>query len=178
MLHFEFRRGEKKKTLKQWVIYSVSTAAAASLLVHFGNELLRSKHGEFVRDALCAVSKATPDGRFLRLFGSMCRAVKDGTITSVEAKKIVGRGQQVTGIASNFFNSDPSNLELRAEDEANHAIDVWKRSNPSPRIPQSFLKSFPGLSEEQLCVLSQAEKYVDESAIGLRYVGMEVCDEE
>lgn len=179
MPFFEFHREERKKSLKQWVIYSVGAATAVSLVVHFGNELLRSKHGEFVRDALCSVSRVLPDGKFSRLFGSMCRAAKDGIITPDEAKKIVGRGQQVAGVFSEYFDKDQANLELRAEDEVSHAIEMWKRSNPSPKIDPSLRKKFQGLSEEQLCVLSQAERYeLSDGTLGTRYVGMSVCDEE
>lgn len=179
MRYFEFHRGERKKSLKQWVVYSVSTAAAVSLVVHFGNELLKSKHGEFVRDALCSVSRVLPDGRFSRLLGSMCRAAKDGAITPDEAKKIIGRGQQVVGVFSEYFDKDQANLELRAEDEVSHAIEMWKRSNPSPKIDSALRKKFPGLNKEQLCVLSQAERYeLSDGTLGIRYVGMGVCDEE
>jgi len=179
MPYFEFHKGERKKSLKQWVIYSVSAAAAVSLIVHFGNELLKSKHGEFVRDALCSVSKVLPDGKFSRPFGSMCRAAKDGEITPDEARKILGRGQQAVGVFSEYFDKDQSNLELRAEDEVSHAVEMWKRSNPSPRINSALRKTFPQLSEEQLCVLSQAERYeMSDGTLGVRYVGMSVCEEK
>lgn len=179
MPYFEFHKEERKKSPKQWVIYSIGATTAVSLVVHFGNELFRTKHGAFVRDALCSVSKVLPDSGLSRLFGSMCRAANDDVITPDEAKKIIGRGQQVVGIFSEYFDKDQTNLELRAEDEVSYAIEMWKRSNPSPKIDSSLRKKFPELSEEQLCVLSQAERYeLSDGTLGIRYVGMGVCNKE
>lgn len=108
----------------------------------------------------------------------MCRASKDGVITAPEAKTILGRAQQVTGVASKYFDNDYENTDLRAKDEIDFAIEGWKRLNPSPKIDAKLRKQLPNLSEDQLCVLSQAERYVDSDSIGIRYIGMMVCEEE
>lgn len=172
MFHF----GRQRPTAKQWAVYSIGTAAAVSLVVHFGNVLLASKHGEFVKDLVCSVSKVLPDGDLARFFSSACRASADRKITPDEAKKIVGRAQQVTGKGSEYFDNDYQNTNLRAEDEVDFAIEKWKRLNPSPKIDPELRRQFPLLTEDQLCVLSQAERYIDEKTIGIRYVGMSVCE--
>jgi uncharacterized protein YjbJ (UPF0337 family) len=174
MAQYNFHFGKKEKTLKQWVIYSVSTAVAVSLLSYYGTSLLRSRHGAFVRDALCSVSRVFPN----RLLSSLCRTAKTGRVTEDDAKTIIGRAQQAAGIASDFFDNDRANTDLRAKDEVSFAVEEWKRLNPSPKIDQALRKQHPLLSEAQLCVLSQAERYVDGDAVGIRYVGMQVCEEE
>jgi len=173
MLHF----GRQKPTIKQWVAYSIGTATAVSLIAHFGNVLLASKHGEFARDLVCSVSKVLPDGDLARLFSSACRASADRKITPDEAKKIVGRAQQVTGKGSEYFDNDYHNTVLRAEDEVDFAVEKWKLLNPSPKIDPELRRQFPLFTEDQLCVLSQAQRYAEPGLIGVRYVGMEVCEE-
>lgn len=174
MFHF----GRQRPTTKQWVVYSIGTAAAVSLVVHFGNVLLASKHGEFVKDLVCSVSKVLPDGGLARLFSSACRAAEDRKITPDEARKVLGRAQQVSGRGPIYFDNDPQNTDLRAEDEVDFAIEGWKRLNPSPKVDSTLRRQFPLLTEDQLCVLSQAEHYVDGTAIGIRYVGMSVCERD
>jgi hypothetical protein len=174
MTQYNFHFGKKEKTLKQWVIYSVSTALAVSLLSYYGTSLLRSRHGAFVRDALCSVSQVFPN----RLLSSLCRTAKTGRVTEDDAKTIIGRAQQATGIASDFFDNDRNNTDLRAVDEISFAIEEWERLNPSPKIDPKLRRQFPTFTEEQLCVLSQAERYVDGAVIGIRYVGMRVCEDE
>lgn len=122
------------------------------------------------------MSKVLPEGDLARLFSTMCRAVDDRVITPKEAKTALGRAQQATGIASEYFDNDRDNTDLRAEDEVDFAIEGWKRLNPSPKIDKALRREFPLLTEEQLCVLSQAERYTDGDAIGIRYVGMSVCE--
>lgn len=131
-----------------------------------------------MRDVICSVSKVVPEGNVSRLLSAMCQASKDGTITPPEAKVILGRGQQVNGIGSNFFDNDRENTDLRAEDEVSYAIEQWVKQNPSPKIDLKLRKQFPSLTEIQLCVLSQAKRYTDGDAVGIRYVGMEVCEED
>lgn len=178
MAKLGFHFGRKKHSIWSWVGYSAGTAAAVSLLVHFGNALLSSKHGEFVRDFACSASKAFPDGDISRFLFSFCEAAKDGKIDPDEAKGIIDRGQRVTGIGSDFFDRDPVNLERRAKDEVDYAIDRWKAANPSPRIDPELRRLNPTLDDTQLCVLSQAERYTDGDATGIRYVGMSVCEED
>lgn len=175
---YGFRIGRRETTVKKWVVYSLGTATAVGLIVHFGNMLLVSKYGELFRDAACAASKVVPDGDLARLMSTLCRASKDGVITPVEAKAALGRAQQVTGQFSEYFDNDRDNTDLRAEDEVDFAIEGWKRLNPSPKIDPRLKKQFPEMTEKQLCVLSQAERYVDGDAIGIRYVGMSVCEDE
>lgn len=91
---------------------------------------------------------------------------------------MLGRAQQVTGFAPEYFDYDKDNTDLRAKDEVDFAIENWKKLNPSPKIDSALRKQFPTFTEEQLCVLSQAERYTDGNAIGIRYVGMVVCEEE
>lgn len=174
MFHF----GRQRPTAKQWAVYSIGTAAAVSLVVHFGNVLLASKHGEFVKDLVCSVSKVLPDGDLARLFSSACRAAEDRKITPDEARKVIGRAQQSSGRGSTYFDNDDQNTDLRAEDEVDFAIEGWKRLNPSPKVDPALRRQFPLLTEDQLCVLSQAERYIDEKTIGIRYVGMSVCEHD
>jgi len=174
MPQHNFSFGKKEKTLKQWVMYSVGTATAVALLSHFGTQLLQSKHGGFVRDAVCSVSRVFPN----RFLSTLCRTAKSEKVSKDDAKTIIGRGQQMTGIASDFFDNDRENTDLRARDEVSFAIEEWERLNPSPKIDPKLRRQFPTFTEEQLCVLSQAERYADGAAIGIRYVGMRVCGDE
>lgn len=176
MLNFHF--GRRRPTIKQWAVYSVGTAAAVSLIVSVGNSILSSRHGVLFKDTVCAIGKALPDGDLSRLFRSLCRAVKDGVITPEEAKTALGRAQQATGKFDVYFDNDRENTDLRAKDEVDFAIEEWKRLNPSPKINPAMRRDFPSLTTAQLCVLSQAERYTDGDSIGIRYVGMEVCEEE
>lgn len=175
--HFKFYLGKREKTIKQWVVYSIGTATAVSLVVHFGNVLLASKYGEIFRDAVCSASKVFPDGDIARALSSACQASKDRVITPDEAKKIIDRVAKSTGVATDYFDSDQANLNLRAEDEVAFAIESWKRANLGPKIDPALREQFPDFTEDQLCVLSQAERYTDGDAIGIRYAGMEVCEE-
>jgi hypothetical protein len=177
-MRFNFHFGRRRPNIKQWAAYSIGTATAVGLIVHYGNMLLASKHGEFIRDAICAASKVVPDGDIARLMSTLCRVSKDGTITPEEAKTALGRAQQATGKFDVYFDNDRENTDLRAVDEVDFAIEGWKRLNPSPKIDPSLRAQHPEMGEEQLCVLSQAERYTDGDAIGIRYVGMGVCENE
>lgn len=177
-LRFNFHFGRRRPNIKQWAVYSVTAAAAVSLIVHYGNVLLASKHGEFMRDAICSVSRVLPDGDLARLMSTLCRASKDGVIGEDEAKTALGRAQQATGKFDEYFDNDTVNTDLRAKDEVDFAIEGWERKNPGPKIDPALRKQFPDFTKDQLCVLSQAERYTDGDAIGIRYNGMEVCDEE
>ena len=77
-----------------------------------------------------------------------------------------------------YFDNDRQNTNLRALDEVDFAIERWKLTNPAPKIDDSLRQQLPSLSETQLCVLSQAERYTDGDAIGIRYAGMSVCEAE
>lgn len=168
----------KRPTVGQWVAYSVSIAVAAPLVVHFGNKLLSSRHGAFARDAICAVTRVLPNGDLARLFSTVCRAAKDGKITTEEARSALDRGAKAAKISSSFFDNDSYNTDIRAQDEVDYALERWKFQNPAPVVSHSLRKQFPSMLEAQLCVLSQAEKYHEDGSIGLRYVGMGVCEEE
>lgn len=174
---FNFSFGRRRPNTKQWVAYSVATATAVGLVVYYGNVLLASKHGEFVREAICSVSKVLPDGDLARLMSTLCRASKDGVIDKDEAKTALGRAQQITGKFNEYFNNDTANTDLRVKDEVDFAIEGWERANPGPKFDPDLRKQFPGFTEEQLCVLSQAERYTDGNTIGIRYFGMQVCEE-
>jgi hypothetical protein len=173
MPQYNFHFGRKEKTLKQWVIYSLGVALAVSLLSYYGTSILKSKHGAFITDLLCSVSKIFPT----RLSNSLCRTARSGEVTADDAKTIVGRIQQVVGTGSDFFDNDPLMTDLRARDEVNFAIEEWKRFDPSPSIDEKLKKQFPQLASEQLCVLSQAERYSDGDALGIRYIGMTTCED-
>lgn len=177
-LRFNFNFGRRRPNIKQWAVYSVTTVATVSLIVHYGNALLSSKHGEFFRDAICAAAKVFPEGDVARALSSACRASKDGVITPDDAKTVLGRVQQTTGKFDEYFDNDSTNTDLRTKDEMDFAIEEWERKNPSPKIEPDLRKQFPDFTEEQLCVLSQAERYTDGNTIGIRYAGMGVCKEE
>lgn len=162
---------------KGWVIYSVSTAVAISLIVTYGSKLLSSKHGEFFKDAICSVSQVFPEGQWGRLFGSLCHTAKKGEVSPDDAQKLLGRAQQLTGKGNQYFDNDWKNTDARTEDEVDFAIENWKRANPLPKIDSKIRRQFPVYTKEQLCVLSQAERYIDGDAIGIRYVGMSLCGE-
>lgn len=178
MAKFNFHFGVRRPQLKGWVVYSVSTAVAISLIVTYGNKLLSSRHGEFFKDAICSVSRAFPEGQWGRLFGTLCRTAKKGKVDPDDARKILGRTQQLTGKGDYYFDNDWRNTDARAEDEVSFAIESWKRANPLPKIDPALRKQFPYFTEEQLCVLSQAERYADGTTIGIRYVGMSTCEED
>jgi hypothetical protein len=173
---FNFHFGRKDITAKQWLKYSLVTASLAALLSHCGTQVLQSRHGDWVRDGLCAVSLKLPDGVWSRLLHALCEASKDGVITENEARVALDRASQATGESSEYFNRDPANLERRASAEVSYAIDRWKAANPPPQIDPELRRQLPNLSKAQLCVLSQAERYEDGGAIGIRYAGMDVCE--
>lgn len=178
MAEFNFHFGVRKPQLKGWVVYSVSTAVAISLIVTYGNKLLSSRHGEFFKDAICSISRVFPEGQWGRLFGTLCRTAKTGKVDPDDARKILGRTQQLTSKGNQYFDNDWQNTDAHAEDEVDFAFEEWKRANPLPKIDTSLRKQFPSFTEEQLCVLTQAERYVDENAVGIRYVGMSTCEED
>lgn len=167
-----FRFGRKEITTKQWVIYSLVTATLASLLSHCGTRVLQSRFGDW---GVCELSLKLPDGRWSRLFHILCEASRDKVISEDEARRILDR----TGLGTEYFNRDPVNLERRAETEVSYAIDRWKNSDPSPSIDPELRRQHPDLSHSELCVLSQAERYeTPDGGIGIRYVGMSVCEDE
>ena len=172
--YFKFHIGRRKPKLKQWAIYSLGTCAAAVLTAHFGTMLLQSERGEFARDLICSASRVFQE----RLLSVLCRTAESGIITEDDARKIIGRAQQAVDAGSELFDNDRVNTDLRAEDEVDFAIEGWGRQNPAPKIDPKLKREFPEMTEEQLCVLSQAERYVDGNAIGIRYVGMSVCEDE
>jgi hypothetical protein len=174
---FKFRAGEKPPTIKKWVAYSISTAIAVGLIVHFGNRILAYKHADLARDIVCAASKVLPDGQLARLLASLCRTSQDGKISEDEARIILGRTQQLTGKGARLFDNDRHNTDLRARDEVDYAVERWERLNPSPKIDSKLRDEHPDLTESQLCVLSQAERYEEpDGIIGIRYAGMSVCE--
>ena len=177
MTRFNFEFGEKKATIKQWVIYSIGSAITVSLMVHFGNLLLKSKHGELFRDTICTMSRSFPDGNLGRWLSTSCRSFKDGKISSDEAKTLLGRTQQVIGLGSKFFDNDQSNTDFRAIDEVNFALEKWEQLNPRPKVNSALRNEFPQFTESELCILSQAESYSDGNAIGLRYIGLTPCED-
>jgi len=177
-MRFNFRLGARRPIAKQWAAYSVTVAIAVPLAVHYGNALLRSRHGAFARDAICALSRVLTHAELARTLSTLCRATKDGEVTPDEARTAIGRAQQVTGLFREYFDNDRDNTDLRARDEVDFAVEQWERANPSPKIDPALRRRFPSFTEEQLCLLSQADEYVDGNAIGIRYVGMSVCDGE
>ena len=167
--------GRKEITTKQWVIYSLVTATLATLLSHCGTRVLQHRYGNWSRLGVCELFLKLPDGMWSRLFHILCEASRDKVISEDEARRILDR----TGIATEYFNRDPVNLERRAVTEVSYAIDRWKNSNPSPSIDPELRRQHPNLSHSELCVLSQAERYeTPDGGIGIRYVGMSVCEEE
>ena len=167
--------GCKEITTRQWVIYSLVTATLATLLSHCGTRVLQHRYGNWSRLGVCELSLKLPDGMWSRLFHILCEASRDKVISEDEARRILDR----TGIATEYFNRDPVNLERRAVTEVSYAIDRWKNSNPSPSIDPELRRQHPNLSHSELCVLSQAERYeTPDGGIGIRYVGMSVCEEE
>lgn len=177
MAQFNFQFG-KRKTAKQWAVYAVVTAFGSVAIAASLNRILNSPHGEIVTHTVCRIADAFDDGPWSRFFFTVCESMRKGEVTEEDAKKILGRGQQIAGVGSDFFDNDRENTDLRAEDEVSYAIHQWKKRNPSPKIDPVLRRDFPTLTTDQLCVLSQAERYVDGSAIGIRYVGMSVCEEE
>lgn len=174
-LNFHF--GQKEKTVRQWVVYSVVTASLAAILSHCGTQVLQSRHGDWIRGGLCAAALKLPDGDWSRFFHALCEASKDKVISGDEARKILDRASQTTNLAPDYFNRDPENLERRAVAEVSYAIDRWKAANPSPQIDPKLRSQHPDFSDSELCLLSQAERYeTPDGAIGIRYVGMGVCE--
>lgn len=176
MPQFKFQFG-KRKTTKQWAIYAVVTALGSIAIASSLNRVLNSPHGEIVTDTVCRVADVFEDSEWSRFFLTLCESMRKGEVTEDDAKKILGRGQQVVGAGSDFFDNDRDNTDLRTEEEVSHAIHQWKKQNPAPKIDPALRRDFPTLTTEQLCVLSQAERYTDGNAIGIRYRGMEVCEE-
>ena len=167
--------GRKEITTRQWVIYSLVTATLATLLSHCGTRVLQHRYGNWSRLGVCELSLKLPDGMWSRFFHVLCEASRDKVISEDEARRILDR----TGLGTEYFNRDPVNLERRAVTEVSYAIDRWKDSNPSPSIDPELRRQHPNLSHSELCVLSQAERYeTPDGGIGIRYVGMSVCEEE
>ena len=176
-MKLDFHFGRREITTKQWVIYSAVTAALAALLSYCGTQALQSRHGNLLKDAACTAAMRLPDGAWSRMFHAMCKASEDGRITEEEARKILDRASQATGRSTEYFNRDPDNLNRRATSEVSYAIDRWKVANPSPKISREVKRQFPHLTFSQQCVLSQAERYEEpDGIIGIRYVGMSVCE--
>ncbi len=177
MAQFNFQFG-KRKTTKQWAVYAVVTALGSVAIASSLNRILSSPHGEIVTHTVCRIANVFEDNEWSRFFFTLCGSMRKGKVSEEDAKKILGRGQQIAGVGSDFFDNDRGNTDLRAEEEVSHAIHQWKKQNPSPKIDPSLRRDFPTLTTEQLCVLSQAERYTEGTAIGIRYVGMSVCDDE
>jgi len=173
----KFRRGPDR-SLKHWLAYSAAIAAAVTITVSLGNRLLMSRHAGLARDVVCTASRAFTHVELARVLSTLCRASKDGTITPDEAKTALGRGQQAVGLFREYFDNDRDNTDLRARDEVDFAVERWEQADPSPKPDPALRRRFPSFTSEQLCVLSQADRYVDGSAVGIRYVGMSVCGEE
>lgn len=178
MAQFKFQFGKRKKSASQWAAYAVVTALGSITIASSLNHILNSPHGEIVTHTVCRIAKAFDDSEWSRFFLTLCEAMRKGEVSEEDAKKILGRGQQIAGIGSEFFDNDRENTDLRTEEEVSHAIHQWKKQNPAPKIDPSLRRDFPTLTTEQLCVLSQAERYTDGNGIGIRYIGMSVCEDE
>lgn len=178
MPQFKFQFGKRKKSASQWAAYAVVTALGSVAIASSLNRILNSPHGVIVTDTVCRVANVFEDDEWSRFFLTLCESMRKGEVTEEDGKKILGRGQQIVGAGSTFFDNDPENTDLRAEEEVSHAIHQWKKRNPSPKIDPALRRDFPTLTTEQLCVLSQAERYTVGDTIGIRYRGMGVCEEE
>lgn len=175
---FKIQFGQRLPNVKRWGLRLISTATALFLVSYLGNALLQSKHGNFFRDAICLMSKKFPEGDVGKLLSTMCGMAEDKFISEDEAKIILERAREAANIPREYFNDNQKNTQRRSEDEVRLAVEDWERLNPSPKIDKTLREQFPSLTEEQLCVLSQAERYIDGDAIGIRYAGMEVCEDE
>lgn len=173
--HFKFHLGKREKTVRQWAVYALLSSLAASLL----SLLLSSGFGRHVTRLSCEFAYELGNGDISRLLATLCKSGEDGEVTESEAKAIIDRASKAAKAdpITTYLDEDQENLERRAEEEVDFAIEEWERKNPSPKIDPGLRKQFPDFTEDQLCVLSQAERYTDGDAIGIRYNGMEVCEE-
>lgn len=181
--------GKRKKTIKQWAVYSLVTALSASLL----SLVLSSGAGKFLTELSCAVAYEIDNEDLSRLLATLCKSGEGGEVTEEEAKAIIDRGSRIVGpgVARDFLDSDMGNLERRAEEEVDFAVKRYEAlsSQANPKIDKNLKKAYPDFSRERLCVLSQAERNEEESdgseaqrllggPISIRYAGMGVCEEE
>jgi hypothetical protein len=174
--HFKFHLGKKEKTVRQWAVYALLSSLAASLL----SLLLSSGLGRYVTKLSCEFAYELSNEDISRLLATLCKSGKDGEVTEDEARAIIDRASKAARVepVTTYLDEDPKNLERRGEEEVDFAVESWRRKNPGPKIDPALRRQFPDFSEEQLCVLSQAERYADGNAIGIRYAGMGVCEEE
>lgn len=173
--HFKFHFGKKEKTIKQWVIYAIFSSFVASALSVF----LSSDFGKLITELSCESAYELKNEDISRFLATLCKSGENDEITEDEAKAIIDRASKVIKAEpiTTYLDEDLENLERRAEEEIDFAIKSWERKNPSPKIDPALRKQFPDFTDIQLCVLSQAERYTDGNAIGIRYVGMKVCEE-
>jgi hypothetical protein len=187
--YYKFQIGKRKKTIKQWAVYSLVTALSASLL----SLVLSSDAGKFLTELSCAVTYEIDNEDLSRLLATLCKSGEDGEVTEEEARAIIDRGSGAVGLdaARDFLDSDIENLERRAEEEVDFSIRKYEALYPQadPKIDENLKKAHPDFSREQLCVLSQAERREEGpdgseaqrllgGPISIRYVGMGVCEEE
>lgn len=174
--HFEFHLGKRKKSIKQWAVYALLSSLAASLL----SLVLSSGLGRHVTRLSCEFAYELDNEDISRLLATLCKSGEDGEVTESEAKAIIDRASKAIKAdpVTSYLDEDPENLERRAEEEVDFAVKKYEAEYlRGPKIDENLKKQHPQLTPEQLCVLSQAERYTDGDAIGIRYVGMEVCEE-
>ena len=163
--------------MRQWAVYALLSSLAASLL----SLLLSSGVGRELMRLSCSFAYDLGNDDISRLLATLCKSGEDGVVTEEEAKAIIDRAIKAAGpdAAREFLEEDPENLERRAVEEVDFGVRRYEALyDDSPKIDAALRKQFPEFTEEQLCVLSQVERYMDGDAIGMRYVGMRVCDEE
>lgn len=187
--NFKFQFGKKEKTIAQWVSYSLLTGLSAYLITF----LLSSNFGLDLSRLTCTLTFLTKNPDISRFLASICVATEDEQVTEEEAKVITDRAARLVSPESvqSFFDEDPQNQERRAEAEVDFAVREFtaSQSHADPKIDENLKKNHPNLSQEQLCVLSQAERREEKpdgseaqrllgGPISIHYVGMGVCEED
>jgi hypothetical protein len=151
---FGFQIGKKKKTMKEWVIYSIVMAGGVAILIGPINALLQNKFGRAVLNIVCQAQVSIPDQQVRRFIFAFCTAVEDGKIDEDEATGIIDRGQQLLrneGI-NDFFVQDQKAINQRVKNEVDFALADYLRQTEKPKFPCSEYEQFPsdGSNAQQL----------------------------
>jgi hypothetical protein len=161
---FDFQIGKRKKTIKEWVIYSVVLVGGVSILIGFINTLLQNKFGKATINIICNTQVYIPDQQVRRFIFAFCTAVGDGKIDEDEATGIIDRGQQLlrNEEINDFFVQDEKVINQRVKNEVDYAINEYTRQTEKPRFPCSEYEQFPsdGSSAQQLLGGTQEIRFV------------------
>jgi hypothetical protein len=129
--NFKFNVGKKKKTMKDYVIFSVIFASITIIAVPYLNRFIKSEIGKTVNGIICnSPYLLMPDGQIKRLIYGWCKSIEDGNLDDDEFGHLVDRAQQFSKNEdfNEFFWKDPKILDKRVKAEVGLAIDSYNAS--------------------------------------------------